>query len=94
MKHTKGPWIWYNGADEDETEIKFSIGAVGGQLAENIPSIHNAYLISAAPEMLEALEEILTNLTEISGIETGTTGPVYKSMEFCRKALAKARGES
>jgi hypothetical protein len=53
---------------------------------------NNARLIAAAPELLEALELALSELIQISGYETGTNGPIYKAMQACRDAVAKATG--
>jgi len=65
MKHTKGPWDWTEGSGEYEIEL---VGPVGGEDSilyhgANWPVIKaNARLIAAAPELLEALEDILANI--------------------------------
>ena len=60
MSHTPGPWKVL-GEDVvlecNEKEVVAWVGDIDGQM------INNAHLIAAAPEMLEALEEVVA-LTE------------------------------
>ncbi len=82
--HTKGPWKLSSGADEwatiwsDKSE----------QIANILPPIANARLIAAAPELLEALENLL-RCSE------------YKATDYCQdcvpaatKAIRKAKSRA
>ena len=93
MKHTKGPWVVYG-----DWGIKDADGQLIAQFEDLAGDIDNRVsdeawakdnLISAAPDMLEAL----TNIIEC------WDGPLYRhkmlpNIEIARKALAKARGEA
>lgn len=72
MKHTPGPWI----IDEDELSIissgnqdlKFIVDVPADYDKTNVVGIKqrkaNAQLIAAAPEMLEALESVVSHFKE------------------------------
>lgn len=78
MKHTKGPWT------VQDTDI---FGPDGNYpIAQQVDDT-NAQLIASAPELLEALEEILAEVA--NGHNKETVG-----MEWARHAIAKARGGS
>lgn len=87
-KHTPGPWfgrpyhdpILIQGCDEVGLCIAFSCGG-GGQKRDEFKA--NARLIAAAPDLLEALQELLAS------VEGVPCGPEAK----CRAAIAKATGE-
>jgi len=76
--HTPGPWkIEYDELTEEWFVYwKRGYASVGG-----FGNLNNARLIAAAPEMLEALENILN---------TGLPRNRYKA----EKAVAKAKGET
>ena len=92
-KWTAGPWDWI-GANN-----KITVYAVGG---DSITRVHvngmdeadilraeaNAHLIAAAPDLVEALEALVTR-TEPYTIEQGYDYWIDKAIA----ALAKARGE-
>ena len=50
----------------------------------------NAYLIAAAPELLEALEMIVS---EADSYTARTGKPIYNWLDQARAAIAKAKGE-
>ena len=52
----------------------------------------NAHLIAAAPDMYEALEVATKLLRTIEGLHDAIT--VTGDIEYCERALAKARGEA
>ncbi len=91
MNHTKGPWtvIQTRGSDE---ELPRLIITAKGKMAEyfelaTIPlqtfeDKDNFNLISAAPDMLEALEEILNEFTNEDRVK-----------ELAIAAIKKAKGE-
>lgn len=65
MKHTKGPWTTKTSSQDDFTidiineDGKLSVAAVYHNYTDEAEA--NATLISAAPEMLEALELVLND---------------------------------
>lgn len=112
-KHTPGPWIADVALDQmfkespgleifSATKTKIgdnqfiaNIGALGQSKEEKKA---NANLISAAPEMLEALELVVKRLTGDIQADIKFDTP-FDSMAFrdlidsCKIAIAKARGE-
>jgi hypothetical protein len=96
-KHTPGPWGFRLEAPRTVIFHKAEIGeralAVG---AGHYPAhIANARLIAAAPDLLEACEELLQDILSpfpreavvIAGLGTGNS-----SIEKARAAIAKAKG--
>lgn len=92
-KHTSGPWKPYNRGDVyghgDVFEIHWSDD--GECIAEIVHGEADANLISAAPELLEALEEVL----DVFGPRF-FEGNVYrkKSLKMAQYAIKKALGET
>ena len=88
-KHTPGPWV-IKEIDRNEG-VRISCGLVGcGCRVYGMPEGEaNARLIAAAPDLLAALESVLT----IGGIDQspGTNGRVV--LHQVRAAIAKARGQ-
>ena len=82
MKHTAGPWTWYG--DELLSPSEFVMGASKG----NWPRDNDARLISAAPDLLKALQKAL-NYLQNTEEEFGIT---LDSADACRAAIAKAEG--
>ena len=81
--HTPGPWKH----DEVFGLIKYGKSEICALHSGNQA---NARLISAAPELLSALEFLLADYIAIDGEElTGSAVPVEKA----REALRKAKGE-
>ena len=101
-KHTEGPWTLrplnkeigeyeiIGPRHSDETGESEYIAVVCGGLPE---SAANARLIAAAPELLEALEKLLTAVDKACGtaIPQGSFGAARKA---ARDAIAKATGEN
>jgi len=83
MSHTPGPWTVYpDGLGFIVNSEMVHVAKVfedGGDSTES-----NAQLISAAPELLEALQEYLTDTCMYSGH--------FDSAEKARQAIAKATG--
>lgn len=53
----------------------------------------NAHLIAAAPDLLEALEDLVMDITERYDMEDPSTNPGMKcAVEAAQGAIAKARG--
>jgi hypothetical protein len=79
-KFTKGIWDW----EHDEcTSSMIQIDSNIGCSICRLQSENDAYLISAAPEMYELLEEILELLPPSQ----------YRDQSIIEKLLAKARGD-
>lgn len=86
MKHTKGPWELYQ-VNKTETRV------YGKPMSRNVATITgsgaDANLISAAPEMLEALQIAMECL------DSPEFRHEHPSVEHhIRHAIAKAKGES
>ena len=107
-EHTRGPWHW----DEDVKDIGEINGPNGGMVAfvhpfasirtsEKFGGAHychaDARLIAAAPELLEALEGLLSATESSEGVPAATV-PCEEGCSMCtaqiaaRAAIAKARG--
>jgi hypothetical protein len=85
-KFTSGPWYSVSSdVYKDIGDTRFLIAQGEGWGDETVP---NAKLIAAAPELYDALEDILLNYKENKGKGLGI-GPIMKA----KAALAKARGE-
>ena len=92
--YTEGPWevrIWDG---EDWPEKRISVGATDGGHSVCVSpryrwNLEDFNLIAAAPDLFEALEDLLENYKENKGEGLGI-GPIMKA----KQALAKARGES
>ena len=93
MTHTPGPWK-VMGEDvvlmRDEREVVAWVGDIDGQMTDN------AHLIAAAPEMLEALENLVAiNEAHNQAVEGVIGRPVeWKDgyLDEARAAIRKARG--
>lgn len=95
-KFTPGPWrVNYSdiqAKDYDSSEFNLTVARINAFSAsreEQLEEIANAALIAAAPEMYEALENILAYLNQ-----DPTAGDVTYAVSKVEQALAKARGES
>ena len=83
MKHTQGEW----NCDTNEgcKEIRTSIGSIAQTDGINEEEdLANAKLIAAAPEMLEALKDVLDTL------DKGMTGRQHKIYKRVEQAIKKA----
>lgn len=90
-KHTPGPWLCY--ADTPSTDPNWHIVTNDTRIRVvanvhiepgNVSDKHNALLITAAPELLAALQELLAHASFV-GI-----APHYE--EMARAAIARATG--
>jgi len=94
-KHTPGPWVIL--LDDDAIEIvgnadERSVPVADIMLDEHtsfapqmIEAVANANLIAAAPDLLEALENLLA-------VHEGQGGTKYHAGDIARAAIAKAKG--
>jgi hypothetical protein len=94
MTHTLGPWAIADGTDITGIENDPKNGCVGPVDVAHVylrtvlgRTEANARLIAAAPELLEALEDLL-HQAKLSESEGGW------DFEPARAAIAKARGQS
>jgi hypothetical protein len=88
VKHTPGPW--------EVSGSKQFVYSSRGTVADCAPK--NAHLIAAAPEMLEALDDMVTEMYEQGLLdaldERSRAFKVLKQrLANAEKAIAKARGE-
>jgi uncharacterized membrane protein len=90
MSYTPGPWVVYDDSNDGKTN-RIEIAALGKTIAriyQSVPEkdLPNAHLISAAPDLYEALQEI---------VDATDTGWEHLDEMFtrARAALKKARGE-
>ena len=97
QKHSPGPWKVYDAGSDDNLRVE-GIGSVckvarkGPDLRNSALEYANARLISAAPELLEALESCLSALE----LEYGECDGCAKDpCTQCRSrvAIRKAKGE-
>ncbi|MHC3750729.1 hypothetical protein ACYKDZ_17815 [Stutzerimonas stutzeri] len=87
--HTPGPWSfrgcdggWAIDFNEDQEQV-----------VDYVYEEADARLIAAAPELLEALEDIANDYAERFDMDSQSTNPGMKVVvENARAALAKARG--
>jgi hypothetical protein len=96
MKHTKGPWTLVK-RDADFYEIK----ELGLQLIspwDIEENEANAALISAAPELLEDLESLLSQLIKEDSLKTTPeerlSWAVMSEIDRCQQTIAKAKGDA
>jgi len=93
MKHTPAPWKMQFG--DRQIIITDSINsydiAIVRDISDRYENSYNARLISSAPDLLAALESLLT-VTELNldELESDTTLKIHSAV----KAIAKVRGES
>jgi len=89
-KWTKGPWKW--GQDYYSSDLyplwEMGMCQAQGYIDWRVEGEEgaNKNLIAAAPDLYEALENLLR-------VHEGEGGTKYHAGEIARKALAKARGE-
>ena len=97
-EHTPGPWIVYpetNGSEICAVDMKPGLPIRAGIAKVDTFNygewIGNARLIAAAPDLLEALEELVDLF---GGLVSGEYPPDGFTTQPARDAIAKARGES
>ena len=97
-KYVKGPWILDDGAHDDLVDAEYHfIDAGSGCIATDEPgfgiagcmSIHDARLMAAAPDLLEALQDLIGWVPSSSHWHTDAP---MKTLERARAAIAKATG--
>lgn len=93
-KHTPGPWGYIftdEGIVVDANSGKTDVAIVAGRADDSV-EIANARLLAAAPELLDALNEIVRQ------IDQGGSGAKVFARDSCiataRSIIAKATGEA
>ena len=103
MKHTKGSWVAYENISEFRTGYVGVETADGERIYEREVykstyenEFANAALIAAAPDLLEALKEVVRTLEsdavsicDTIWVSNGSPETLY---DHCRAAIAKAEG--
>lgn len=88
-KHTSGPWVCV-GAQPDGKGHRYVVSQEGFTVADLQPNGgHNARLIAAAPDLLEALQALMENYETVDGLGFN----MFAVAKACR-AISKATGEN
>ena len=88
MKHTPGPWEFTTSGTVQDAKGK-SIAYAAGRESMSV-AYANGRLIAAAPELLEALEQLGTVL---SFVLPSARAEVQRLMKQAEAAIRKAKGE-
>jgi hypothetical protein len=98
-KHTPGPWGYFC----HHPEGSWHIGASPTTYAKGDPTIANlgqigdqganARLIAAAPELLEALEAMLSHTADLDPMQGYRPEEDFSAVKQARAAIAKAEGK-
>ncbi|MDR4483852.1 MAG: hypothetical protein R3B95_11675 [Nitrospirales bacterium] len=108
MSYTKGPWKVVDGrsietADGRRIAHNFYRRLAGSSQTIPIEEVFgNALLMGAAPDMVEALEALVSCLIERDATKGGVSqesvymvqGPIQEAFTKAKAALAKAKGKS
>lgn len=92
QSHTLGPWVIQG---ETTLHILSKASAKGRRVCAIQPNpqsedLANANLIAAAPEMLEALESLLSR---VENLDADARAACLKQIDTAKSVLQKARGE-
>ena len=92
--YTPGPWNVVDSFYESTLDIQDESGRRLGLINQYYPSTleANANLISAAPELLEALRDCAEEL-HIRCLEDKKSSAVWETLKKARAAIHKAEGE-
>jgi hypothetical protein len=94
-QHTPGPWRIYDASDDCHIKILGTYpkpSRIGNAHVADVLGHSNANLIAAAPELLEALEDVC-NQSDAYREATGSerSRPAEKVYQKARAAIARAR---
>lgn len=94
QQHTKGPWSLYEDTikaeDSDIARVCDGDGIIWNTSLDNREALANAYLIAAAPEMLEALEDFVKYVENEIDLDMININP---ELQKGLAAIAKAKGQ-
>lgn len=86
---TKGPWDWDDEGLGNETMLVF-----GKNYPVEMTSKENKALIAAAPDLLEALQEMVAIVRKNTYPQPDKPSSTWGRMEVAELAIAKALGET
>ena len=94
-KYTPGPWFFSEPIGAEHAEVRDKDGrriavTIGGYPMRTRTEDANARLIAAAPELLEALEELSLLMDDV---RNGEYTPDHLTTQPACAAIAKAKGE-
>ena len=100
-EHTPGPWVTEEHLDhiisietgEDQIYDRKDIAQVGFEPNDRLTAEANARLISAAPELLAAMEMLIEREPAIISAALMSGINLSHRFNFARAAVAKAKGE-
>jgi len=90
-QHTPGPWQIHPNRNWAVSTLTDADGAV--DLIAECGFIEDARLIAAAPELLTALEALLTEFESRVALVDELTPPESLAMHYAQDAIAKAKGQ-
>lgn len=92
-KYTPGEWRFNEASGVEESYVSSIHGGFTHVIANDVHNEDDARLISAAPNILEALEQVVSDLFyQISSHHDERTARDYPSLIIARAAIAKAKG--
>ena len=89
QQHTAGPWKVVEATVQSEEYVICDCDGFGDGAAPQIEA--NARLVAAAPDLLDALEELVER-DRAEAAEAGFTDDEMTWLEDARRAIAKAKG--
>lgn len=91
MSHTPGPWNWFHASGIN----RYGVVDANYRVVCGLPAGNeaNAYLISAAPDLLAACEELLLVAGTYSPVDMYDWERVSAVIDQAKAAIKKARGE-
>ncbi len=101
ISHTPGPYFYERGSDGCDDTWRIMSQPTQSEVAtltfwddddaDKVATVEaNARLLAAAPDMLDALKEIVAAFDRLN--VTVTNGPVFQAIRFARHAIALADG--
>lgn len=93
-KHTPGPWKYdFQSVDREWAIVTNPYGLIVANVNADSRQTANARLIAAAPDLLEALEQIMPSIEDNDSITASQIRHVYAdALNAARAAIAKAKG--
>ena len=85
-RYTPGPWLASRGTSAVPPAV--TVPQSSGRIICNCAVDSDAHLIAAAPELMEALEDLLSSCNVL-----GLKGELHQELHNARAAIAKAHGE-
>ena len=86
-------WDAKRAEPEDDDDLERQIAGAEAELQRRREAIHNANLISAAPDMYAAIENLLTEMGKWGNDDDGLPKGAHNAWLQAKVAMKKARGE-